>query len=214
MLGKLFLATALISTGPGLTCAMPGQPQPRPPVATPAVAAPQVSYTVPGTVPVLAQPTAMSCWAASAAMLVSWKESKTVSPDDFAKRLSERFRILYDTDAGLGGDDKADLLKEAGLRDEAPQNYTVDGWQQLLKTYGPLWVTTAIKVGKRWGVHARVVTAINGDGTVSGTKLHLLDPDGGVESDVSVADFAKLMEKLATMDLGNGAEIRPMVVHF
>src|SRR5437870_1497156 len=58
-----------------------------------------VNYVVPGTVPVIAQTKQMDCWAATTAMLVSWKENKTVPTKDLVARLSGDLGVIYDTDA-------------------------------------------------------------------------------------------------------------------
>ncbi len=173
-----------------------------------------IDYTVPGTVPRLTQGKQMDCWATSSAILVSWKEKKTVTTPQFVATLSQKFRVIYDTDTGLFPDDQPDLLSEAKLRQEAPQNYTVNGWLSLLKNFGPLWATTATAVGKNWAVHARVVIAIKGDGTPDGTTLRIIDPANGSETTETVTAFAKKMEDLAKLDLGAGGDIRPMVIHF
>jgi len=162
---------------------------------------------------VIAQTKQMDCWATASAILASWKELQLVPTDKFVSRLNEKFRILYDTDAGLPAADQPDLMSQTGMRQEAPQNYTVDGWLSLLKSFGPLMVTTALPdPDDDWAIHIRVVSAIKGDGTPDGTKLHVIDPDGAHESDMTVTAFAKEMENIAKAD-GVG-DIRPMVIHF
>lgn len=175
---------------------------------------PAVDYAVPGTVPRLKQDKTMACWATSTAILVSWKEKRVVDTPQLVARLSNKYQVIYETNAGLYPNDQPELLKEVKLRQEAPQNYTVDGWVSLLKSSGPLWVTTALGAGKRWAVHARVLTAIKGDGTPGGTTLRIIDPADGSESTVTVATFAKQMEDLAKLDLGSTGDIRPMVIRF
>ena len=92
---------------------------------------------------VIAQTKQMDCWATASAILASWKELQLVPTDKFVSRLDEKFRILYDTDAGLPAADQPDLMTPTGMRQEAPQNYTVNGWLSLLKSFGPLMVVTA-----------------------------------------------------------------------
>lgn len=175
-------------------------------------AASPVNYVVPGTLPVIAQTKQMDCWAATTAMLVSWKENKTVPTKDLVARLSGDLGVIYDTDAGLFEADQGKLITQVHLRQEAPQNYSVPGWLSLLKSAGPLWVTTAFPLpGKKWGLHARVVSGIGGDGTPDGTTLHIIDPDGGKVSDQTVSAFAKEMEDVAKAD--QATDIRPLVIH-
>ena len=56
---------------------------------------------------------------------------------------------------------------------EAPMCYTVEGFRNLLESYGPLWVAGAVP-----GAHVRVVYGIYGDGTPGGTRLLVHDPWG------------------------------------
>ena len=171
-----------------------------------------INYMVPGTVPVIAQTKHMDCWAVTTAILVSWKENKVIPTKDLVARLSDDLRVFYDTDAGIDQKDQARLIAQIPFKQEAPQNYSVAGWLSLLKSAGPLWVTTAFPLpGKKWGLHARVVSGINGDGTPDGTTLHLIDPDGGKVSDKTVTAFAKEMEDVAKAD--GATDIRPLVIH-
>lgn len=172
-----------------------------------------IDYTVPNRVFIIAQNKTMGCWATTSAILVSWKEKKLVPVEEMLGRVSEKYRILYDTDAGLLPPDQPDLIKPLGLTQEAPQNYSVDGWLSLLKRFGPLWVTTAFpKPNDKWGLHARVVSGIKGDGTPDGTTLHVYDPAEVKESDITITDFTKEMENVAKAD--KALDIRPMVIHF
>ena len=83
----------------------------------------------------------------------------------------------------------------------------------MLKRFGPVWVTTAFPLpDKKWGLHARVVSAIKGDGSPDGTKLHIIDPDGGQESDITISAFAKEMEDVAKAE--GALDVRPLVLHF
>lgn len=208
----LLVCTLLTSCGGALTA--PAHLSAGAPAAGAPPPPPAVDYTVPGTVPRLKQDKTMACWATTTAILVSWKEKKTVDTPKLVARLSGKFQVIYETNAGLLPKDQPDLLKEAGMRQEAPQNYTVDGWVSLLKSHGPLWVTTAIGAAKPFAVHARVLIAIKGDGTPGGTTLRIVDPGDGSESTATVAAFARQMEALARLDLGASGDIRPMVIHF
>lgn len=173
-----------------------------------------IDYAVPGSVPLHKQAKTMSCWAASVSMLVSWK-SGDISEGDFVDTLPEPLKLVWDTNAGLLPDDQAALLVAAHLRAEAPQSFSVKGWHDLLKTNGPLFVAVALQgPDKRWYGHGLVVTGIHGDGTANGTSFRIIDPAQGLALDVTVAAFVKAIEDLARSDYGNGADVRPLVMHF
>ena len=61
----------------------------------------QVSYTVPGDISVVAQPTGMSCWAAVTTMLMSWKDKVSYTIESCMDAIGPDYRKIYDDDKGL-----------------------------------------------------------------------------------------------------------------
>lgn len=119
-------------------------------------------------VPLIPQPTGMSCWAASAAMLVSWREQMSrVDAADIARGAGQWAAYA----AGLNPARVGDLATAWQLTAEAPQSYTVDGLRDLLERMGPLWIGEAVP-----GLHAVVLAGISGDGTPDGTTVSIVDP--------------------------------------
>jgi hypothetical protein len=173
-----------------------------------------VDYTVPGTIPKIAQPTDNTCWAATATMMLSWKDGKTYPITEVINKAGNFYRGKFDRDQGLSGAEKPDFLRSLRLRAEPPQSYSVNGWLSLLRTNGALWVTTNEGSNQRFAIHARIVKGIVGDGSADATFLSIIDPAGGREYSESVSVFTKKMEDVARADLGDGAELRPQVVHF
>ncbi|MGY1705710.1 papain-like cysteine protease family protein [Geodermatophilus sp. SYSU D00697] len=156
-----------------------------------------VGYTVPGTVPVLAQPSTMACWATVFAMMQSWREQRSMTIETALATVGQRWVDVYQQNTGLSTKDKTEFLAAAGLVGEPPASWSVEGWEGLLRSCGPLWVTTDEQVGPSWGIHARVVTAIHGDGTPEGTRLSLIDPAGGRTYDETFAVFLPKFEEEA-----------------
>ncbi len=138
-----------------------------------------VDTAVPGAVPAMAQPTGMSCWATVYTMLASWKQDQSLTIDDALAEIGQRWVDVYTADTGLLSADKVDFVAQAGLVAEPPQNFGIQDWEYLLRTYGPIWVTTDEAPGLPWAIHARVITAIRGDGTPGNTRLTIIDPAGG-----------------------------------
>ena len=129
----------------------------------PAIAAPNgidVMYDV----QLVPQQTGMSCWAASAAMVVGWRDRRSLDPKAIADR------IQYNYESGLFGADTK-MFAEWGLVAEPPQTYTVEGFRAMLEQFGPLWVASAVP-----STHVRVVTGMIGDGTPQGTHVYVNDP--------------------------------------
>lgn len=174
---------------------------------------PPIAYFVPGMVPPIAQTKDMDCWAVSTAILVSWREKRFVSTRELVARLSSDLQVIYHTDVGLSPEDEIPLESQVHLRHEPPQNYSVTGWLSLLKAFGPLWVAEAFPLGpKKWGVHARIIYGISGDGTPDGTILEIIDPDLGRVYGKTVNQFKIEMENVARAD--QAFDIRPLVHHF
>jgi hypothetical protein len=107
----------------------------------------------------------MSCWAAAATMMLGWRDQVCYASD-------EDVRNAYG-DMGGDGADIEECLQLAlgqGMRVQPEMCRTPEGWEELLKA-GPVMV----------GIpgHFVVVSAIEGDGTVEGTQLYVLDPWDG-----------------------------------
>ncbi len=166
-----------------------------------------VDYTVPDAerIDILAQPSKMTCWATVFTMLYGWKKQMSMTIDTALGDVGDKWRKKFQDDmdrlkkgqpeAGLLPSEKKDLVAAAGLIAEPPMNPSIKGWENLLRSYGPLWVTTDEAPGKAWAIHARLITAIKGDGTPAGTKFSIIDPAGGRQYTESIAVFVPKYEE-------------------
>jgi hypothetical protein len=121
-------------------------------------------------VPLIPQPDKLSCWAASMAMLLSYKRNASFTPQSLARQVSRDLRTSYSWS----------MLEQVknyfGFRDIAlPSNTSLylspKQWSQWLSTYGPLWVTV---VGNP--SHAIIVHGLRGDCTPGRTSINVLNP--------------------------------------
>lgn len=154
-----------------------------------------IDYAIPGVFGPLAQPSGNACWATVYTMLVSWRRQQSLSIETALAGVGQKWVDLFKADTGLPGDEKAAFLTAAGMVAEPPQSYSLDGWEQLLRNYGPIWVTTDEAPGKAWAIHARVITAIRGDGTPEQTFFTIVDPAGGRQYQESIATFIPKYEE-------------------
>ena len=141
----------------------------------------------------------MSCWAASAAAIVGWRDRVSINPQEIANGTG----VWGAYQSGLYPRDHATLADAWGLVKAPPQSYSLDGFRALLENNGPLWVGVAVPSG-----HAIVVTGMASDGAPDGsdTMLHILDPwppNQGSEYDLSWAQFLQQYESRVTTDNGN-----------
>lgn len=165
-----------------------------------------VNYMVQGIVPVVSQDKSMTCWAAATTMLLSWQQQQSMSIADIMAQIGQKYLDLYNDNKGLSASEKPAFAVAAGLLFEPPANYTIKGWEQLLRQYGPLWVTTA---SKNFAIHGRVMKGIVGDGTPDGTQVHLIDPNGGREYSETFTDFVSSYER----EIGEKGVVRLQVIH-
>lgn len=126
-----------------------------------------MAYKVPG-MTLIPQTMAMSCWYASAQMLIKWKEEQR--QQSLAGLISPEFDAecakIRDGNNGITNPAIIKMAKRIGLATVPPMSplpETVEGW---LINYGPLWVN-----GKN---HIVVIAGIRGSG--SGTELLVYDP--------------------------------------
>lgn len=78
---------------------------------------------------------------------------------------------------------------------------TVDGLLKLLDDHGPLWVITDDSVADNKLVHARIVTAIKGDGSADGTEVTFIDTAQGEVPPESFKEFSQKMIANDTADI-------------
>lgn len=110
------------------------------------------------------QTQAMSCWAASTAMMLGYRNNQSY-PE---AAVLEQFREF-----GTNGADEGECQRLAytlGFNVLPNQCATPDGWEQMLAR-GPIMVGTP--------THVFVMAGIYGDSTHEGSQFHILDPARG-----------------------------------
>jgi hypothetical protein len=153
-------------------------------------------------VPLIAQETSMSCWAAAIAMIVSWARGEEITPLEVA-RDSNRIQA-YET--GLDPLD-AELFDRWGMMTVAPQTFTAEGFLDLLAEFGPIWVA-----GEVFAPHVRVATGFElGTPSYAGA-VHINDPlenglkrfqpsNTGSKYKETYVEFVQNNERLGTEEL-------------
>lgn len=174
----------------------------------------RINYSVPGEVPVIAQPTNMTCWAAAATMMVSWHDQISYTIEAVMDRAGQVYRQKFNKNESLFAAEENQLFTTLGLKKEAPQNYSPEGLLSLLQNYGPIFVIGNEGSTDRSALHVRIITGMSGDGTPDGTQLQINDPDGGRSYTESLSNFAQKYEDVANVDTNGGFELRIQVAHF
>ncbi len=148
-----------------------------------------VNYAVPGPYNIIRQPSALTCWAAVIGMMISWKRQQSYPIRTALGFLNNSNRYIQMFDAGqiLTKEIAGQLYVDAGLTTIISFNPTIEGWENLLRTYGLLYVD--IGYAGTANTHAIIVTGISGDGTAAGTNITYIDPDSGTSETITFQRF-------------------------
>lgn len=151
-----------------------------------------IDYAIPGAFEIIAQPTPNTCWAAVFTMMYCWKNARSTDIPSALSTVGGSFLDMYKHDTPLDNTIAQSLYETAGLIPLTGLNPTIDGWLNLLKKYGPLYVDVGYKAGAM--THAIIVTGIAGDGTSGGTSIVYVDPVGGSTITMKFQDFLAKFE--------------------
>ena len=171
-------------------------------------AASGLPFTVPGFRVVLAQPTSMVCWATVHAMMRSWKFQQSFGIRPAAGAVAEKYGVMVDNNQGLPPAEFGPFITAAQMEFEPMMNLTIEGWVNLLRTKGLIWVGTLNSIGPGAGLHSRIVEAMSGDGSVDNTRMHIIDPAGGRQYPETFRDFITKYEGAFGQVSGDYFQIR------
>ena len=148
-------------------------------------------------VPLIAQTTNMSCWAASMAMILGWRNRQSVSQRAIASNFGGPSYMPQLT-SGLNPNDRY-ILERNGFTLDAPMCYSPSLIESMLDSYGPLWVASAVP-----SAHIRVVTGLDNG------VLYINDPwpvSRGAKYTRSFSQFFGAMETLGAVEVGQPSPI-------
>lgn len=149
----------------------------------------KIDYHIPGAIDARKQPSGMTCWATVYTMLESWRRQQSISIETALGDLGGKWLSMFKNNKGLSAADKKVFVKATGLLDYEPFNPSIEGWRDMLKEFGPIWVTTNENPGGTWAIHARVIIGIKGDGTSKGTSFTIIDPASGRKYSETIETF-------------------------
>ncbi len=142
-----------------------------------------ISYDV----ELIPQPNKVACWAASMAMVLSYKRQVSMDPETLANEVGRSLRTSYSWDMLEEVRDQYGFKSVIEVPTETCVYYEPQQWKEWLENYGPLWYTFIWNSG---GSHAMVLTGISGDGTPEGTTFEIKNPwDLNITFDSDEVDF-------------------------
>jgi hypothetical protein len=159
------------------------------------------SYQVPGTVPVILQK-GLTCWAAAAAMMISWRSGKTLTIEEALKPLGvapndpkgTTYLNLYKRGRGLLKDDLTNLAFAAGMKyPSAPRSFSPKQLVDLMSTRrSPLMIL--IYYANALGMtHFRVVKRIYTSYDTGMNMIEFNDPNDSTSKEGFLDDFISQM---------------------
>jgi V8-like Glu-specific endopeptidase/cell wall-associated NlpC family hydrolase len=159
-------------------------------------------------VPLYAQTSNASCWAAAAAMIVSWRDQVSISDQSIASKVP-----VFDAyKRGLFPSERRPLSDAWNLVPEPPASYTIEAWCRMLQTGGPIYIDMNWSPGA--GGHARVLVGMTSGGAADGsdTVMYMHDPWPGTPGRIKLtfAEFLRLYEGR----VGNsGGQLQYQILH-
>lgn len=159
-------------------------------------------------VPYQPQSSNNSCWAASAAMVVGWRDRMSIPDSEIAAKVP----ALNAYRTGLWPRDRQKLADVWNLVAEAAASYTVDAWKDMLQRYGPIYIDmTATPSG---GGHARVLVGIESDGNAdgSGTTMYMYDPWPSSKGRIKLS-FAQFLALYEGRTENSGGQLEYQILH-
>lgn len=152
-------------------------------------------------VPLFAQSQGMSCWAASIAMILGWKNQQCISDVTIAGNAGGR-SYLPEMTAGLDPNDR-NILERNGFQLDEPMCYTLQGVQDILAAHGPLWVASAMP-----SAHIRVLRGI------SNQRLYVNDPWPVGSGSQYTRSFGQFFGRMETLGQNESNEPAPIYVAY
>ncbi|GEM_PF-3102938 len=144
--------------------------------------------------PAVSHPDKRTAWVGLLGTMLHWrrKTQGNAKAADAVQELGQRWVKLVASESGLTEQEQLDLWAASGLKERPVDKLSVRGWEQLLRTYGPLWV---IWGGGDSSLQGAVVVGLVGSGQPRGTQFELLNPRSGKPMRVS---YERLVARGAT----------------
>ena len=122
------------------------------------------------------QKTNMVCWAAAGTMLVAARDQRSTAIETVMKTADRNdagpnYLAMFKNNQGLPPASTRRFTQAIGLRVAPPVSFSLAGWRALIQSRGAVGI-----VGLSPFLHIRVVTALQGDGTVFGSLFTVHDP--------------------------------------
>jgi hypothetical protein len=149
-------------------------------------------------VPYVAQSSTNRCWAASATMMVSWRERKPLTVEDVLTRPEAKlwYDDYYTPNTPLPDDEYVQFGKAIGLNVLPGQTFSDGQLSEMLKKHGPVIFNLSLTEGARV-THNVVLYAIYDLPPNYGWHVEMHDPGDPDTKPIPLAEFHKVIENVA-----------------
>ena len=156
----------------------------------------QIEYSIPGDFYLIRQPSDYTCWAAATTMMISWLDQVRYSIEDVLQS-NPAYLQQFKDDQGLRFSQVEEFINLYEMID-IPFCGDAACFKDLLKKHGPLLVVTTNALSDNSEAHARILTAIRGDGNDNCTYMEFYDPArGGFQKVDTYSEFEQKYKNLA-----------------
>ena len=149
-----------------------------------------MSYTVPGAIEIMGQPTRMTCWAAVGAMMMNWRAMMCRTIGDAMSEAGATWAQLFARGRGLAASQHRQFANDCGMRTEPMMCLPFSTWESMLRRHGPLAVVTANPF------HARIMRGLATRGR--NQFVLLIDPGGPRRYEQDFIRFTRDFEDVAS----------------
>ncbi|MGA2740147.1 MAG: papain-like cysteine protease family protein [Bryobacteraceae bacterium] len=187
-----------------------------PRVADVHAAQPKTQYTVPGHIVPLKQNGA-TCWATTATMMYNWRHKTALTVQRVVATAGDDYTALVIQQKELPTGMKDKFIHIIGLEAEGPQDFSDEGWFDMLRKYGLLWVTTStVFSDEPWSTHARLIRGARLTPRFGHLMFMVVDPETGTQYEEDSDEFNALFDRLgfAQLKLRPNADMFSQVFHF
>jgi Papain-like cysteine protease AvrRpt2 len=159
------------------------------------------------------------CWAAAATMMVSWRDNK-VTPYSIPAVLAmagQEYVDKFQNDNLLLASEKEDFitsLNMVGIEPDETEKFTLESYMQMLKKYGPLWITTDSNAGESFSPHARILIGYEEE-KGDDTQLLFFDPSLDKTTQPLKEIYKTFFESVKELRMDNPSDTKFIqIVHF
>ena len=146
-----------------------------------------ILYSVAG----MSQPTPVTCWATSFAVVINYRDGSNITPQDVCDKVGQ------DPNIAESWETVTRAAQAFGLQQSASACMNLDGWATQLQNNGPLWICI------NNGSHAVVLNGMVGDGTEANTTFYVTDPWSG-PTPLNLQGLNAMFEAVGASQPGDG----------